>query len=381
MALGNCYVLYPKFKMTPFDFRPRTRVLFGAGEFARLGEAARELGGTRCLLVADQGMLDRGYAQDAIRSLRARRMEVFAFHDFTSGPTAAMVDAGAAYAAPNNIDLIVGLGGGSSLDCAKAINFVASNGGSIKDYWGYGKASRPMLPMIAVPTTAGTGSEAQTYTVIADAGTHARMSCGDSKAAYRAAILDPKLTISQSRELTATSGYDAISHAIETLVSTRRNALSECFSRSAWRLLNSSFERVLKEPEDLEARGAMLLGAHFGGMAMEYSMLGAAHACASPLTTNFGLRHGAAIAAVLSHVVEWNGSAAGRQYEELSGDLVSRLRALGERAELPMTLRDANVPEPALPRLAEEAAAQWTGKFNPRHFDGAAALEIYRCAY
>ena len=368
--------------MTPFDFRPRTRVLFGAGEFARLGEVARELGGTRCLLVADQGMLDRGYAQEAMRSLKARRMEVFAFHDFGAGPTTAAIATGAAFADPLKVDLIVGLGGGSSLDCAKAINFVLSNGGAIKDYWGYGKASRAMLPMIAVPTTAGTGSEAQTYTVIADAKTGAKMACGDIKAGFRAAILDPKLTTTLSREMTAATGYDAISHAVETLVSTRRNALSESFSRSAWRLLNTSFERVLKEPEDLEARGAMLVGAHFGGLAMENSMLGAAHACATPLTTHYGLPHGVAIAVVLAHVVEWNGSVAENQYADLhTGNLEERLRELGHKADLPMTLRAASVPESALPRLAEEAGSQWAGKFNPRHFDQAAALEIYQCAY
>jgi alcohol dehydrogenase len=368
--------------MTPFDFRPRTRVLFGAGEYARLGEVARELGGTRCLLVADQGMLDRGYAQEAARSLKARRMDVFGFHDFTAGPTTAMVATGAAFAGPLKIDLIVGLGGGSSLDCAKAINFVLSNGGSIRDYWGYGKASRAMLPMIAVPTTAGTGSEAQTYTVVSDSETGVKMACGDAKAAFRAAILDPKLTTSLSPAMTAATGYDAISHAIETLVSTRRSALSECFSRSAWRLLNTSFERVLKEPEDLTARGEMLLGAHFGGMAMENSMLGAAHACATPLTTHYGLTHGAAIAVLLAHVVEWNSAIAGRQYDELNiGSLAERLRVLGHKAELPMSLRDASVPESALPRLAEEAGSQWAGKFNPRHFDQAGALEIYQLAY
>src|SRR5262249_12036269 len=172
----------------------------------------------------------------AMRTLKARRMEVFAFHDFQAGPTAAMVQAGADYAAPRNIDLIVGLGGGSSLDCAKAINFVVSNGGTIRDYWGYGKASKPMLPIVAVPTTRGTGSEAQTSAVITENCT--KMACGDNKAAFRAAILDPKLTVSQPAQLTAATGYDAISHAIETLVSTRRTALSECFSRSAWRLLN-----------------------------------------------------------------------------------------------------------------------------------------------
>jgi alcohol dehydrogenase len=368
--------------MTPFDFRPRARVLFGAGEFSRLGEVARELGGTRCLVVADQGIVDRGYVQEATRALRARRMEVFAFHDFTPGPTVAMVDAGAAYAAPLNIDLIVGVGGGSSLDFAKAVNFVLTNGGSIRDYWGYGKASRPMLPMIAVPTTAGTGSEAQTYAVITDPETHAKMICGDTKAAFRAAILDPKLTTSMSRSLTASTGYDAISHAVETLVSTRRNALSDCFSRSAWRLLNTSYERVLREPEDLEARGAMLLGSYFGGMAMENSMLGAAHACATPLITHCGIAHGAALGVLLAHVVKWNGDVAWQYYDELNaGDLAGRLRDLAQAGELPTSLQDAGVSESSLPRLAEEAGSQWTGKFNPRPFDTAAALEIYQNAY
>ncbi len=370
--------------MTPFDFRPRTRVLFGAGEFSRLGEVARELGGTRCLLVADPGMVDCGYAQEAIRTLKARRLEVFAFHDFTAGPTTAMVQAGAAYAAPLNPDLIVALGGGSSLDCARAINFVVSNGGSIRDYWGYSKASRPMLSMIAVPTTAGTGSEAQSVAVVMDPEQNVKLICGDHKAAFRAAILDPKLTVSMPRELTAATGYDAISHAVETLVSIRRTALSDCFSRSAWRLLNRNFERVLKQPDDLEARGAMLIGAHFGGLAIENANLGAAHACAAPLTTHYKIPHGAAIALVLSQVVsqlmQWNGVR--HLYDELAaGDLVHRLRELAEAGGLPLFLQDAKVPEEALPRLAEEAAAQWPGRFSPRPFDAAAALEIYRCAY
>jgi len=368
--------------MTPFDFRPRTRVVFGAGEFSRLGEVARELGATKCLLVADRGMLDCGYAQEAIRSLKARRMEVFAFHDFDPGPTADMVDAGAAFAAPLNVNLIVGLGGGSSLDCAKAINFVVSNGGSIRDYWGYGKAAKPMLPMVAVPTTAGGGSEAQTYAAISDSKNSQRMACGDAKAAFRTAILDPKLTVTQPRALAASTGYDAISHAVETLVSTRRTALSDCFSRSAWRLLNTNFERMLKDPTDLEARGGMLIGAHFGGLATENSMLGAAHACAIPLTAHYPLPHGAAIALLLSRVVEWNMGSASKQYEELNaGDLARRLRDLAAMAELPMSLRDASIPREALPRLAEEAGPQWTGRFNPRHFDAAAALEIYESVY
>ena len=151
-----------------------------------------------------------------MRSLKARRMTVHGFHEFQPNPTSAMVEAGGAYASPLGIDLIVAVGGGSSLDCAKAINFLLSNGGKLRDYWGYGKAARPMLPMIAVPTTAGTGSEAQSSATLVDSETGARMACGDGKASFRVAILDPKLTTSQPAALAAATGYDALSHALET---------------------------------------------------------------------------------------------------------------------------------------------------------------------
>jgi alcohol dehydrogenase len=208
------------------------------------------------------------------------------------------------------------------------------------------------------------------------------MACGDGKGSFRVAILDPKLTLSQPAALAAATGYDALSHALETLVTARQTALSESFSRSAWRLIFSGFERMLRNPEDVEARGAMLLGAHFGGLAIENSNLGAAHACAYPLTDRFGLVHGAAVALVLAQVVDWNSSAAGGRYRELyPGDLSARLRELAEMAGFAPNLREAGVPEEALPRLAEEAGTQWAGRFNPRPFNAGAALEIYRAAY
>jgi len=238
-----------------------------------------------------------------------------------------------------------------------------------------------MLPMVAVPTTAGTGSEAQTFCIVYDPDTHTRMACGDPKAAFRAAILDPKLTLTQPRGLAAAAGYDALAHALESLVSTKHNAISECFSRSAWRLVRSGLERMLEAPLDLDARGELLLGAHFGGLAVENSMLGAAHACASPLTARYGIQHGVAIALLLRHVVKWNRPAAGEQYDELQREGLERLlTSLAEAAELPMTLREAGVPEEALPGLADQAGSQWPGRFNPRAFDPAGALEIYQMA-
>ena len=237
--------------------------------------------------------------------------------------------------------------------------------------------------MIAIPTTAGTGSEAQSLRGDFRSKTNQRWSCGDGKAAFRAAILDPKLTLSQPRALAASTGYDAISHAIETLVSTRRTALSDCFSRSAWRLLNTNFERMLKDPErsgsarrNVDRRALRRLGHRKFDAGRDPCLRGPADRALCDCRT------ASAIALLLSHVVEWNSAVVGRQYDELNaGDLARRLRELAETADLPVFLQDAAVPEEALPRLAEEAASQWTGKFNPRPLDAPAALEIYQGAF
>jgi alcohol dehydrogenase len=294
------------------------------------------------------------------------------------------------------IDSIIGLGGGSSLDCAKGINFLLTNGGRMPDYRGYGKATKPMLPMIAIPTTAGTGSEAQSYALISEAESHVKMACGDPKAAFRVALLDPALTVSQPRSITATSGFDAIAHAVETFVTTKHTQLSEIFSREAWRLLEPNYERVLNEPDNLEARGAMQLGAFYAGIAIENSMLGATHACANPLTAHYGTAHGAAIAMLLPSVVRWNESVAADQYamflnwssvgakrSELSPTeaLARRLEELAEAGGLRTNLRTAGVKETDLNGLASEAAEQWTGTFNPRPFNKEGAIEVYQCVY
>jgi len=320
-------------------------------------------------------------------------MEVVGFHDFEHDPDSDMVARGAAVAHEAKVDSLVGLGGGSSLDCAKGIDFVLTNGGTMSDYRGYGKATRPLLAMIGIPTTAGTGSEAQSYALISEPRSHEKMACGDPRAAFRAAILDPELTLSLPAAVTAAAGYDAISHAVESYVTTTRNPASEMFAREAWRLLEGNYEWVLSAPADVEARGAMLLGAHWAGAAIEASMLGATHACANPLTARYGTVHGVAIALMLPHVVRWNASAAAADYAELleiagvpagadpAATLAERLEDLAQAGGLPRGLREAGVAAADLPSLAEEAAQQWTGRHNPRAFDAAAALQVYQAAF
>jgi alcohol dehydrogenase len=361
-------------------------VIFGSGTFSRLGEVAREIGLRRALVVADPGIVAAGFVDDARRLLGASGIAVETFHEFSANPDSDMVDAGRAFAAPLGIDGVIGLGGGSSLDCAKGINFVLTNGGTMADYRGYGKAARPLLPMIGVPTTAGTGSEAQSYAVISDPRTHEKMACGDATAMFQVVILDPALTRTQPAAVTAAAGYDAIAHAVETWVTTKRNPVSELFSREAWRLLTPNFERVLSHPHDLDVRGAMLLGAHFAGAAIERSMLGATHACANPLTARYGTTHGVAIGLLLPHVVRWNRSVVNGRYEALAraagvNDLGGHLARLSRGAGFPAGLASAGASREDLEMLARDAAEQWTGTFNPRPFDAAGAREIYEAAW
>ena len=380
--------------MTPFDFHVPTRLVFGAGAIDRLGTLARELGVARPLLVSDHGLEEAGHVDRALGLLRAAEIEVEVFDDFDVNPDAAMVERGVAFARKYRPDSVVGLGGGSSLDCAKGINLLLTNGGAMADYRGYGHAHKPLLPMIAVPTTAGTGSEAQSYAVIADAVTHMKMACGDPQLAFRVAVLDPELTLSQPPAVTAAGGFDAIAHAVETAVTKRRTAISALFSREAFRLLDANYERVIERPDDIGARGAMQLGAFYAGVAIEQSMLGAAHACANPLTARYEMTHGVALAIVLPHVVRWNAHAADDLYHDLvngmspaatSGGagnrLAERLIEIGRSGGFPTDLRTTGVPEQDLSTLAEAAATQWTGTFNPRPFGAREALEVYQCAY
>ena len=379
--------------MVAFDFQPRTRVVFGPGTLGRLGQIARDMGFRRTLLVADPGIAGAGHTAAAQRHLDTAGIEVMLFDKFDVNPDGAMVDAGARFAVPLGIDSIVAIGGGSSIDCAKGINFILTNGGSISDYRGYGKAATPLLPMIGVPTTAGTGSEAQSYAVIADADTHMKMACGDPSAAVRVAILDPELTATAPRHVTAMAGFDAIAHAVETAVTTRRTSMSDLYSHRAWRLLCDAFERVLLHPADAEARAEMQLGAHFAGMAIEQSMLGAAHACANPLTARYNIAHGLALAMLLPQVVRWNAPVAMDRYSALLSSprrrfrdqdaaetLALRLEDLASAGGLALKLSESGVEAGHLPELAAQAAQQWTGTFNPRTLDAAGALEIYQAA-
>ncbi len=377
-----------------FDYHPLTRVVFGPGALARLGEIVRDMGGRRVLVITDPGLKEAGHPQRAAEFLRAARLVVDVFDGVEENPSDRHVEAGLAAARRHQADFLVAVGGGSSMDCVKGVNFLLTNGGRMADYRGFGKASRPMLPSVAVPTTAGTGSEAQSYALIADEGTHMKMACGDRKAAFRAAVLDPEVTITQPARVTTITGLDALAHAVESFVSTRRNPLSQTFAREAWRMLETSLPVAVQDPCNVEARGAMQLGAHYAGVSIENSMLGAAHALANPLTAHYGITHGLAVAVMLPHVIRFNAPVVGPLYADLARDaglvngdpavaaasIARRVTELLQIVGLPTTLTQCGVSTGILTVLAVEAAEQWTGRFNPRPLAEADLHALYEAA-
>lgn len=385
--------------LVDFDHQPRTRLVFGNGAVETVGELCREYGAGKVLLVTDPGIAKAGHVDHVRKALDGANIPFAIYDQVRENPTTKDVADCLAMAKTEKIDFFIGLGGGSSMDTAKGCNFILTNGGEMKDYWGVGKATQAMLPLIAIPTTSGTGSECQSFALIAAEESHLKMACGDPKAAAKAAILDPQLTVSQPRAVTANTGIDAIAHAVETAVTKKRNPLSLMYSHEAFKLCVTSLPKVLADPNDLGARGKMLLGAAYAGMAIENSMLGAAHSAANPLTAHYNTVHGTAVGMMLPLVVRFNsGNATALQgYAELASApeiasvsgglqtaleaLISRLDSLLNLAGMPRSLSDLGATNELVPTMAAEAAKQWTATFNPREIGEADFVALYERAF
>ena len=369
--------------MNTFDCELKQQIIYGDNTIERLGELTRALGGSRVLITTDPGIEKAGILARAFSALQNERITTYVYADVTENPTTADVEAAVTVAKTNApIDLIIGLGGGSSMDCAKGANFLLTNGGKMEDYWGSNKAKKPMLPSIGIPTTIGTGSEAQSYALISQPETHIKMACGDKKARFSTVVLDATLTKTLPRPIAAITAIDAVSHAVESFVSTGHNPMSRMFARQAWELLNTNFAACL-EPNSSAARSQMLFGAYLAGLAIENSMLGAAHACANPLTARYGITHGVAVALMLPTVIRFNQTVVEAAYHELypDGDLADRITTLKQFGDLPNRLREYPVQRTDLPTLAKEAATQWTAQFNPRPLKISDFVNLYEQVY
>lgn len=384
--------------MSLFEHSTRTRVVDAVGGIERLGELAAELGARRAFVVTSPAVAAAGHAAAGARSLAASGLAVESFDATAENPTSDDVDVCLRAARAFAPDLFVGIGGGSAIDTAKGVNFLLCCGGEMRDYRGRDRATAALLPLIAVPTTAGTGTEVQSFALIGDPETKQKMACGDPTAAPRFALLDARLTLTQPAFVTACTGLDAIGHAVETAVTRARTELSSRYSTAAFTVAVGAFPTVLAEPANLDARADMLRAAALAGLAIEHSMLGAAHAMANPLTARFGVVHGQAVGTALPRVVRFNAQAADARAayarlaraarvaaadssdDEATERLVSTLEGFVRAAGLPLSLGDSGVGAADCAALAEEAAGQWTAQFNPRPVQRAEFEALFEAA-
>jgi alcohol dehydrogenase class IV len=366
-------------------------VTFGAGRLAKLGQEARSLGGTRALVVTDPHMAAAGVAARAADALRAEGVEAEVFDGVESDPSAEVIAAGVAAARAFVPDLVVGLGGGSSMDAAKLIDLLLCAGGEVSDHLAPNSAAVPLLPIIAVPTTAGTGSETSFAAVVSDHATGRKLPLVQAAFTPAVAILDPELTLTLPPRLTAATGMDAVGHALDVIHASRRQPFNDALAFHVLRTARVHLRRAYAQPDDLTARGQMLAAACSMGFSLSTTPYGVIHALAHPLGARFGVHHGVCVALLSPAGMRFNlpacapiyaeaARAAGAASEAASEAsaaeaLIDAVEALLADLALPRRLGELNVEESALPRLAEDAFADFGAAFNLRRPAGAAELE------
>lgn len=362
-----------------------TQVRVGAGCIDGIVDILPAPSGGRVLLVTDAGLLAAGHVGRLEALLRSGGWDVATYAGVRENPDTDDVAAALRVAEAGPVGAIVALGGGSSLDTAKGVALLLANGGCLEDFWHTGKESNPLSPLFAIPTTAGTGSEMQSFAIISDTATHRKMAIGTPPLAPRVAFLDPDLTASMPLRTASITGIDALSHAVESAVSTKTTAFGRQCALEAWELIHPHLPAVLDGTADTQARLAMLIGSAAAGRAIENGMLGAAHALANPLTARYGIAHGQAVGTLLPHVVRFNAESpdVAAQYDALGGAtfLADFVISALDRAGLPRQLRDLGVVRDALAGLADQASEQWTARFNPRPVGRDDLLLLYESAF
>ena len=385
--------------MSNFFFSTVSDVVVGADTSNQLGRMAADLGIKRALIVTDLGIIQLGLLDSAIKSLDTHKIEYSIYSDVIADPPERVVVDAVIAAQAFGCDGVVGFGGGSSMDVAKLLAVLITGEQALSDIYGVDQITSPRLPLIQVPTTAGTGSEATMVSIITTgettkAGVVSRILLADK------IILDARLTVGLPAHVTAATGIDAMVHAIEAYTSKRlKNPLSDMLAREALRLLSGSIVTAVKQGDNLEARADMLLGAMLAGQAFANAPVAAVHALAYPLGGNYHIPHGLSNSLVLPHVLRFNGPVASDLYAEIAPlimpnqilpeDAIAATEMLADHflslaADLGLqtTLREMNIPESDLPKLAEDSMLQQRLLINnPRELDLEDALGIYQQAY
>ncbi|MCA0342384.1 MAG: iron-containing alcohol dehydrogenase [Proteobacteria bacterium] len=368
--------------MRAFSYHIPTQIEFGNGAIARLPEFVKALGGSRVLVVGDPGVQRAGLIDRVQAILTGASIFNAVFADVESDPATRSVDEGTVHGKANGCDLVVGIGGGSALDTAKAIGLMLVNDGNIKDYVGIGKVPRAGAPVIAVPTTAGTGSELTIWSVLSDKVAKAKISVGSVLNCPAIALLDPELTLSLPPQITAATGMDALTHALESYVNTATQPISEAMSDQAMTLIARSLRKAVADGSDVQARGDMLLASTIAAMAFNSTRLGLVHAFAMPLGAKFGIPHGLVNAIMLPEVMRFNHLAnprkfariaeifgektAGLPVEEAAALSVSAIEKLKLDVGITAKLSNFGVTEGRFDEIVDEAMLSGNVPVNPR---------------
>ncbi|HXU72836.1 MAG TPA: iron-containing alcohol dehydrogenase [Polyangia bacterium] len=380
-----------------FSFYQPTRVLFGDGSVGELGPLCKRLGIERAMVVTDRVMRER--TDVVARVERALGTRMGAIYDGVIPDTGvAVIDDGARIAKEQGCDGLVSVGGGSAIDTAKGMALVMTEGGSIRDHHGSAHLQRRQTAHVAVPTTAGTGSEVSMYMVVKDERAHEKMHYVDDRLIPDAAVLDPEATLDMPAQLTAATGIDALTHAIEAYTSQNKNPIADGLALQAMRLIARHLPRAVAEPADKVARGQMLVAANIAGLAFNSTGVGLVHAMAHVVGARHGVHHGTANAICLPHVIRFNSDELGGCYRDVAEALGIDARDLGDemageaaaqavaqlvaRIKLPGRLRDVGVPEADLDQCAAHSLADGAlvqnGKFAG---DKQLVLGVYKNAY
>lgn len=331
-----------------FSYHIPTAIEFGWGSLTRLGPIVKGVGGTRALVVGDPGVVKAGLVERVVGTLAAAGIPAVAFSDVESDPDVSSVDKGAQFAKSEACDVVIGVGGGSALDTAKAVGLMLTNPGNIRDYAGVGKVERAGAPVIAIPTTAGTGSELTIWSVLSDKEKKVKISIGSVFNCPRVALLDPELTVSLPPAVTAATGMDALIHALESYVNKATQPISEAMSEQAMTLIARSLRVAVAQPDNAPARADLLLASTMAAMAFNSTRLGLVHAFAMPLGARFHIPHGLVNAIMLPEVMRFNLPGNLGKYAriaEIFGERIAGLsvREAAERSVVAIELLKADV--------------------------------------
>ncbi|MFC6639994.1 iron-containing alcohol dehydrogenase [Sulfitobacter sp. JBTF-M27] len=386
--------------MTPFNFNTTKSLIFETGAAARLAEVAGQTLGTSVLLITDPGLRQLRLADPAIASLEASGHKVAVFDKVEADPLRETLMEALAFGRTTDATGVVGFGGGSSLDVAKLVALLLGSEEDLDEAWGVGQAKGPRLPLVLVPTTAGTGSEVTPVSIIT-VGAEEKRGVSSPVILPDIAVLDADLTVGLPAHITAATGVDAMVHAIEAYASksANNNPLSKMLAREALRLLGANIEAAVFNGQDKDARGAMLLGSMLAGQAFANSPVAAVHALAYPIGGTFHVPHGLSNALVLPHVLGFNAPDAHALYAEIAADafpqlaevegsqarcaaFIDALADLSAHLGMQTRLRDVNIPEDAIAKMASDAMVQQRLLVNnPRELTERDALNIYKAAW